>query len=40
MSEDFNRLRDLLDQAVAGDEAAMNDLFQLHRDRLKKMIRM
>ena len=38
MVDDQDESRQLLSQAVGGDEAAAQQLFALHRDRLKRMI--
>lgn len=40
MTEHPDNLKHLLDRAAGGDESAMNELFNVHRDRLKKMVRM
>lgn len=40
MSEKANEKDDLLGRAASGDTDALNELFEKHRDRLKRMIRM
>jgi RNA polymerase sigma-70 factor (ECF subfamily) len=40
MTKDSNNTEDLLRQAEAGDQQALGELFNRHRDRLKQMVRL
>lgn len=40
MSQHPDDIKALLDRAAGGDDAAMSELFHVHRERLKKMVRM
>jgi RNA polymerase sigma-70 factor (ECF subfamily) len=38
MAQELDEPRDLLERAAGGDQLAMQELFALHRDRLKRMV--